>query len=72
MKFAPLDVCLGATVFFYRLGNALLNATIAYLEKDPEVQNILLQGNSGKDGDGIVQSMLLLKETLRDLTKLQD
>jgi len=72
MKFAPLDVCLGATVFFYRLGNALLNATIAYLEKDQEVQNILLQGNLGKDGDGIVQSMLLLKETLRDLTKLQD
>jgi len=72
MKFAPLDVCLGATVFFYNLGNALLNATIAYLEKDKEVQNILLQGNLGKDGDGIVQSMLLLKETLRDLTKLQD
>jgi hypothetical protein len=71
MKYAPLDVCLGATVFFYRLGNALLNATIVYLEKDPEVQNILLQGNSGKDGDGIVQSMLLLKETLQDLTKLQ-
>ena len=25
-----------------------------------------------KNGDGIVQSMLLLKETLTDLTKLQD
>ena len=72
MKHAPLDVCLGATVFFYNLGNELLKGTIAYLEKDTEVQNILLQGNSGKDGDGIVQSMLLLKETLRDLTKLQD
>jgi len=72
MKFAPLDVCLGATVFFYRLGNELLKATIAYLEEDKEVQNILLQGNSGKDGDGIVQSMLLFKETLTDLTQLQD
>ena len=71
MKYAPLDVVLGATVFFYNLGNALLNATINYLEKDTEVQNILLQGNLDKDGDGIVQSMLLLKETLQDLTKLQ-
>ena len=71
MKYAPLDVVLGATVFFYNLGNALLNATINYLEKDTEVQNILQQGNLDKDGDGIVQSMLLLKETLQDLTKLQ-
>ena len=71
MKHAPLDVCLGATVFFYNLGNELLTATINYLEKDKEVQNILQQGNLGKDGDGIVQSMLLLKETLQDLTKLQ-
>jgi hypothetical protein len=72
MKHAPLDVCLGATVFFYRLGNALLNATIAYLEKDQEVQNILQQQTLDKSGDGIVQSMLLLKETLTDLTQLQD
>ena len=72
MKHAPLNVVLGATVFFFNLGTALLNATIVYLEKDKEVQNILLQGNLGKDGDGIVQSMLLLKETLRDLTKLHD
>ena len=72
MKFAPLDVVLGATVFFYNLGNELLKGTIAYLEKDKEVQNILLQGNLDKDGDGIVQSMLLLKETLQDLTKLHD
>ena len=72
MKFAPLDVCLGATVFFYSLGNELLKATIVYLEKDLEVQNILQQQTSDKNGDGIVQSMLLLKETLTDLTKLQD
>jgi len=72
MKYAPLDVVLGATVFFYNLGNALLNATIVYLEKDPEVQNILQQGNLGKDGDITVRTMLLLKETLQDLTKLHD
>ena len=72
MKNAPLDVALGATVFFYNLGNELLNATINFLETNKEVQNILQKGNLVKNGDGIVQSMLLLKETLQDLTKLHD
>ena len=72
IKSIPLDICLGAVVFFYNLGNELLKATIAYLEKDTEVQNILQLQTSDKSGDGIVQSMLLLKETLQDLTKLHD
>ena len=72
MKYAPLDVCLGATVFFYNLGNELLKSTLNYLENNKEMQTILQQRNSDKDGDGIVQSMLLLKETLQDLTKLHD
>ncbi|MEY3500842.1 MAG: hypothetical protein RL308_2511 [Bacteroidota bacterium] len=72
MKHAPLDVCLGATVFFYNLGNALLKGTIHYLENNKEVQNILQQQTLANDGDGIVQSMLLLKETLENLTTLQD
>ena len=72
MKYAPLDVVLGATVFFYNLGNALLNATINYFEKDTEVQNILQQGNLGPDGDITVRTMLCLKETLQSLTKLHD
>jgi len=70
MKHAPLDVVFGATVFFYNLGNELLKSTMTYLEKDKEIQNILQQPNLGKDGDGIVQSMLLLKETLQTLIEL--
>jgi len=70
MKHAPLNVVLGANVFFYNLGNELLASTMDYLEKDKEVMTILHQHNSVKDGDGIVQSMLLLKETLQDLMKL--
>lgn len=72
MKHAPLDVCLGATVFFYNLGNELLKATIVYLERDKEVQNILHKQTLDISGDGIVQSMLLLKETLQDLTQSQN
>jgi hypothetical protein len=32
MRHAPLDVVLGAMVFFYTLGNDLLKSTINYLE----------------------------------------
>ena len=69
MRHAPLDVVLGAMVFFYNLGNDLLSSTINYLEKNQEVQNILNKHNSENDGDGIQVSMLLLKETLEDLMK---
>ena len=70
MKHAPLDVVFGANVFFYTLGNELLKSTLTYLEKDKEIQTILQQHNLEKDGDGIVQSMLFLKETLQDLIEL--
>lgn len=69
MKHAPLDVVLGAMVFFYNLGNDLLKSTINYLEGNQEVQNILTKHNSENVGDGIQVSMLLLKETLEDLMK---
>lgn len=69
MRHAPLDVVLGAMVFFYTLGNDLLKSTINYLEKNQEVQNILTKHNLENVGDGIQVSMLLLKETLEDLMK---
>jgi hypothetical protein len=70
MKHAPLDVVFGANVFFYTLGNELLKSTMTYLEKDKEIQNILQQASLEKGGAGIVQSMLLLKETLSTLIEL--
>jgi len=69
MRHAPLDVVLGAMVFFYNLGNDLLKSTIDYLENNKEVQNILNKHNLENVGDGIQVSMLLLKETLEDLMK---
>lgn len=72
MKYAPLDAVLGSIVFFYNLGNALLNSTLNYLETNQEVQNILQQHNLEQNGVGITQSMLLLKETLLELTTLQN
>ena len=72
MKFAPVDVVLGAIVFFYNLGNALLKSTIVYLENNQEFQNIVNKHNSEINGVGIHHSMLLLKEMLEDLKIFPD
>ena len=67
MKFMPVDVVLGAVVFFYNLGNELLKSTIHYLENNREFQNIVNNHNLEVNGVGIHHSMLLLKEMLEDL-----
>lgn len=72
MKFMPLDVALGAVVFFYTLGNELLKSTIHYLENNQEFQNIVNNHNLEVNGVGIHHSMLLLKETLEDLKMFPD
>lgn len=72
MKHAPLDVVLGAVVFFYHLGNELLKSTVNYLEEKQTKMGIANRHNLGKDGDGIVHSMLLLREMLEDLMKFQN
>ena len=71
MKQMPLSVVLGAMVFFYNLTNELLNYIPSYLEKElmkEQMQGQISQGN----GEAIQSYMLLLKETLQDLKKLQD
>jgi len=67
MKFMPVDVALGAVVFFYTLGNELLKSTIHYLENNKEFQSIVNNHNLEVNGVGIHHSMLLLKEMLEGL-----
>ena len=74
MKFAPLDVAISSSVFFWTLGSELLNLTINYLQKELKTMSsnsIAKDNNLANNGDGIIQSMHLLKEMLPDLTKLQ-
>jgi hypothetical protein len=68
MKYMPVDVVLGAVVFFYNLGNELLKSTIHYLENNKEFQNIVNNHNLEVNGVGIHHSMLSLKAMLEDLT----
>ena len=76
MKFAPLDVAISASVFFWTLGSELLNATLNIMEKEltkmkkEESLTLTQELSSEKSGDGIVQSMDSLRETLRNTTKL--
>jgi hypothetical protein len=74
MKFAPLDVCIAASLFFWTLENDLLQATLNYLETEiAKEKNLSLtlakQLNLQKDGDGIKAFMQSLKETSLSLTK---
>ena len=68
MKQMPLDVALGAIVFFYNLTNALLKAIPNYLEKEAQKLQVNSQGN-GEDTMRLIHS---LKGTLDDLMRLQD
>ena len=76
MKYASLDVVLGATVFFSTLGSDLVQHTLTSLEteikKNPKIMTLAKERNLINDGDGTIQSMRFLRETLQSLMKLPD
>ena len=75
MRFAPLDVAISASVFFWTLGSELLTLTLSYLQS--ELKTMTNSSNTAKDiysennGDGIAASIASLKKMLPSLTKLQ-
>lgn len=70
MKLISMDAVLGSMVFFYDLGNELLKAIPHYLNQEVEKVTSQSQHNSTETGDGLTQSINLLRVTLEDLTKL--
>ena len=76
MKYAPLDVAISSSVFFYHLGSELLNHTMTYLQQETKKlmisQNSQKGHNSQSSGDGIKASISVLEEMSVDLTRLQD
>ena len=62
----PLDIVFGAIFFFYNLGIDLSKTMMNYLEMEGE-QNLMHKQILGENGDGINQSLPLLKEILEDL-----
>ena len=71
MKDMPLNVVMGAMVFFYNLTNVLLNSIPRYLESQTkEIQTIT--ADSEKNGQDIQSCIAYLNQTLQSLKKLQD
>lgn len=75
MKFAPLDIAIASSVFFWNLGSELLTATLNYLENEVKKNKTFTatfqkQLNLPNDGGGISQYMQSLKETLQSSMKL--
>lgn len=68
-KYMPLDVALGAMVFFYRLGNELLNYLRNYLTEQAQMEGQPLRMALEESGVGINQFMHSLEVMSRDLTK---
>jgi hypothetical protein len=71
LRYAPLDVVLPASVFFWTLGIELISSTLHSLETMKNKTRIARMFSSANNGDGIAQSITLLRETLEDLTRLQ-
>lgn len=72
MKSMPLDVALGAYVFFYRLGNELLSSTLEFLKEEAVEAITQCKDNLEQSGDGIIQSINLLTEKYGGLMKSQE
>ena len=67
----PVNVALGAYVFFYRLGSKLSKHTMNYLlEEALAKEDSTSQPTSERSGDGISQFMLWQEEMLEGLTRL--
>jgi hypothetical protein len=71
MKDMPLSVALGSMVFFYNLTNELLNYIPSYLQKQINKEQ-MTGADSLENGEVILNSILLLKETLQDLIPSQN
>jgi hypothetical protein len=72
MKDAPVNVALGAMVFFYRLGKKLCKYTMDYLLLQQKQNQTSTQEKAlERNGDGINQFMLSLEKTYQELVKSQ-
>ena len=64
MKETSVDIALGVQFFFSNLRKELLKNIVLYLEENQEVKDLIVQHNLEQNGDGIIQFMPLLRETL--------
>ncbi|OUX36605.1 MAG: hypothetical protein CBE33_05270 [Candidatus Pelagibacter sp. TMED273] len=67
-KDMPLNIVMGALVFFWNLNNELLQTTLNYLKKETKETNMEVYKTLQESGDGIQASMDLLKGMFPNMT----
>jgi hypothetical protein len=72
MQYAPLEVALGSSLFFWTLekelySHFLLSTKKLKMEMNEDMRTTLKELNLEKNGDGITAYIELLKETLQNL-----
>lgn len=72
LKDIPMNVVLGATVFFWNLGLDLVNSTLNSLEKEMSKMSTRQRASFQKNGDGLLHSLNSLRTTLQELKRLPD
>ena len=72
MKYMPLDVALGAYVFFCHLVNELLISTLEFLRGEAVEMISQHKDSSGLNGDGIIQSINSLTAKYGALMRSQE
>lgn len=72
MKDMPIDIAMGAVVFFYRLGKELSVYLMDYLQKEAQKEDSELKQTLAENGVGINQFMQSLRETSSGLKKLRN
>ena len=72
MKDAPVNIAMGAMVFFYHLGKTLSKYMTAYLMEEAKAEeNTLLRQALGENGDGTSHFMHLQEAIYNELTQSQ-
>ena len=64
----PLNIVMGALVFFWNLNNELLQTTLNYLKKETRETNMEAHRILQESGGGIQASMDLLKGMFPNMT----
>jgi hypothetical protein len=70
LKEMPLNVVLGATVFFWNLGVDLVTSTLCSLEEEMSKMSTRQRASFQESGDGLLLSLNSLKMTLQKLKRL--
>lgn len=77
MKYAPMNIVISASLFFWNLGNDLVQTSLTYLEREMKgnkklQKTIQKELNLTESGDGTIQFMQSLKATLQNLMMLPE